>query len=308
MIRPSLSLPVLTVWLVATAASAAAPDRGVALVVRAGSVATRQVVALGRDVLIEGEATSDVAAVNGSVRITGRVRGDVIALGGDALLAPGSTVEGDVFVLGGRIVASEGARLGGRSVAYPTVSSAWLVLMEGPSLGHSPLSPVVVGAKLALLAAWLAWTLLLFATNGRQVLAASEEVVERSVRNFFVGLTGILAGFLTAVFLSAFAALVVGLPLLALVVLLALLLKLWGQVAVFHALGERLVWWFARRRISPLNAALLGLIALGALKFVPWAGAWSWTIATCIGVGAALTTKLGRREPWFEGAFAPPLR
>lgn len=264
----------------------------------------RQVVALGRDVEVDGEAATDVAAVNGSVRVTGRIGGDLIALGGDAFLEPGSTVEGDIFVLGGRIVAAGGSTVLGRSVAYPTVSSAWLVLMEGPSLGHPPFSPVVVGAKLALLAAWLAWSLLVFATNGREVLAASVAVQERPFHNFFVGLTGILAASLSAVFASALTAALVGLPLLALLVLIAMVLKLWGLVAVFHALGHWLTTGVVRRRLTPLNAALCGLIALGALKFVPWLGAWSWTVATCIGVGAALTTKLGRREPWFEGVLA----
>lgn len=289
--------------LVAGPASLAAEEPPEALSISQGSVAMRQVVALGRDVRVDGEAASDVAAVNGSVRVTGRIGGDLIALGGDAFLEPGSTVQGDVFVLGGRIVAASGSTVHGRSVAYPTISSAWLVLIEGPSLGHSPFAAVVVSAKLALLAAWLTWSLLVFATNGREVLAASAALSERPLRNFLVGLTGILAASLTAVFVSALVNAMIGLPLLALLVLVALLLKLWGQVAVFHALGHWLSRSVTRRRWTPLNAALVGLVVLGALKFVPWLGLWAWTVATCIGVGAALTTKLGRREPWFEGAI-----
>jgi hypothetical protein len=309
MTRTLFLLSLWTAALPALAGAAAEEPAGLnraALVIRSGSVAMRQVVALGRDVHVEGEARTDVAAVNGSVRVSGRIGGDLIALGGDAFLEPGSTVEGDIFVLGGRIVAAGGSTVYGRSVAYPTVSSAWLVLMEGPALGHPAFSPVVVGAKLALLAAWLAWSLLVFATNGREVLAASAAVQERPFHNFFVGLTGILAASLSAVFASALAAAMVGLPLLALLVLIAMILKLWGLVAVFHALGHWLTTGMVRRRLTPLNAALCGLIALGAVKFVPWLGAWTWTVATCIGVGAALTTKLGRREPWFEGVLVPP--
>ena len=50
---------------------------------------------------------------------------------------------------------------------------------------------------------------------------------------------------------------------------------------------------------GPLTAATWGLLVLGALKLIPWIGIWSWTAATLIGVGAALSTKFGRREPWF---------
>jgi hypothetical protein len=41
-------------------------------------------------------------------------------------------------------------------------------------------------------------------------------------------------------------------------------------------------------------------LVLGAIKFLPWFGVLAWSTATLIGVGAALSTKFGRREPWFE--------
>ena len=46
---------------------------------------------------------------------------------------------------------------------------------------------------------------------------------------------------------------------------------------------------------------LAGVLLLGALKFVPYLGIWAWSAATLVGVGAALRTKFGRREPWFVG-------
>ena len=88
--------------------------------------------------------------------------------------------------------------------------------------------------------------------------------------------------------------------------LVALLLKLWGMVAVFHALGDWVLSRVLHRRWIPLNAAILGLVLLGVLKLIPWVGAWSWTVASLIGVGASLTTKFGRREPWFETALVSP--
>jgi len=84
------------------------------------------------------------------------------------------------------------------------------------------------------------------------------------------------------------------------VILVLLLAKLWGVVAVFCALGQ---WCFRRlgRRAGVLDTATVGLLILGLAKFVPYLGVWAWMIATFIGVGAALTTKFGRREPWFDG-------
>ncbi len=304
--RPSLlcaALAAMALWLVAPAAAQEPSET--ALIIAEGSLARQQVVALGRDLRVEGEALSDVAAINGSIRVSGSVAGDVIVLGGEALLEPTARVEGDVFVLGGTLTARPGARIDGRSVAHPTFSSAWLTLLEGPSLGASPVSVVVLGAKLALLAAWLLLTLTLLAVSDREVRRTSEEAAQEPLLCFMTGLTGVLAMFLTALFFSSFAAVFVGVPLLVLVVVLALLLKLFGMVAVFHAFGSWLARRLGRARLSPLPAAVLGLVVLGTLKLLPWLGVVIWTVATIVGIGATLRTKFGRLEPWFRVANAP---
>lgn len=274
-----------------------------ALVVEAGSLARRQLVAVGRDLRVEGTALEDVAAVNGSVRVEGVVRGDVIVLGGSVAVAEDARVEGDIFVLGGELTAAAGSIIGGRSVSYPSAGGAWLVLLEGPSLGLSALSRVILGAKLALLAAWLLWAVLIMASTGREVLSASSAIEAEPLRMFLIGLGAVLSLFLTALFLSAMASSVMAIPVLFLVVVVMLVFKLWGSVAVFHAAGA----WVARRRRgrwSPLNVAVLGLLILGTIKLVPWIGTWAWTVVTLLGVGCAIGTKFGRREPWFDSALS----
>jgi hypothetical protein len=271
-----------------------------ALRLERGSLVRHQLVAIGRGLIVDGEAYGDVAAVEGSVEISGRVTGDVVVLGGDVRLLPTARVGGDVSALGGVIRAAPGARVEGRMVSYPTASSAWVTLLEGPSLGLGFASRLVIGAKLALLAAWAALLLLLFAASGRQVLGTADGVRREPFRSFVIGLTGVLALVLTALFFSVFTGGLVGVPMLVLVVLLALILKLWGMVAVFYALGEWLARRVFHRRPRPLNAATLGLLVMGAVKFLPWIGVWAWMAATLIGIGAALATKFGRREPWFE--------
>jgi hypothetical protein len=271
-----------------------------ALHLERGSVARHQLVAIGRDLAIDGDALSDVAALSGSVEISGHVAGDVVVLAGDAHLAPTARVDGDVFALGGRVSAAPGARIGGRSVSYPTASAAWLTLLEGPTLGLSAFSPIVLGAKIALIAAWAVLVLLFFAASGREVLGTADSIRREPFRSFFVGLTGVITLLLTALFFGAFAGAFVGFPLLVLVILLALVLKLWGSVAVFYALGDWIAVHLLHRRARPLNAATGGLLLLGLLKFLPFIGVWTWTVVSLIGVGAALSTKFGRREPWFD--------
>ncbi len=287
-----------------TPASAAdSPESAVqpGLRLEAGSVARQPIVAVGRGVEVAGEALAGVTALNGSVAISGLVHGDVTVLGGDLVLAPTAVIEGDALVLGGRLLAAGGSRLSGRAVAYPTVSRAWLTLLEGPSLGMGATSPLVLGAKLGLVAAWLALTLLLFASAGRPLVRTSEEVRHEPLRCFAAGLVGLATIVLSALFLSAFLPTLLGIPLLVLVGLFALVLKLWGMVAIFHSFGRFCVARFARRRVVQLHAAVLGLSLLGLIKLVPMAGVWVWTAATLIGMGAALRSKFGRFEPWFAG-------
>lgn len=270
----------------------------------AGSVARRPIVAVGRGVVVDGEALAGVTALNGSIAVAGRVHGDVTVLGGDLLLAPTAVIDGDALVLGGRLLAAGGSRLSGRAVAYPTVSHAWLTLLEGPSLGMGATSPLVLGAKLGLVAAWLALTLLLFASAGRPLVRTSEEIRQEPLRCFAAGLVGLATIVLSALFLSAFLPTLLGVPLLVLVALFALVLKLWGMVAIFHSFGRFCASRIARRRVVQLHAAVFGLTLLGLIKLVPMAGVWVWTAATLIGMGATLRSKFGRFEPWFASDAA----
>lgn len=269
---------------------------------REGSTARSRIVALGRDMRIDGHALSHAVVLDGSMTLNGDVDGDVIVLAGDARLTGRAEVGGDVYVLGGVIDAAPGASIHGRSVAYPDASALWIALMEGPAMGLPAFSPVVIGAKLALLAFWAFLLTLVFAVGGRELLQTSESVREEPFRNFFVGLVGVSALTLTTLFASALAGAFLGVPLLALVAVVALLLRFWGMVAVFHALGETIFRGLERRPPLPVAAATYGLLVLGVLKFIPWLGVWTWSLATFIGVGATLMTKFGRREPWFEAA------
>ena len=276
-----------------------------ALRLEAGAIARHQLVAVARDIEVDGDALADVAALNGSVLVKGSVKGDVIVVGGNARLGPRASVGGDISVIGGVIQADPGARIGGRSVAYPNASPTLTTLLEGPSLGLSGTSPLVLGAKLALLAAWAALLLLLFAASGRQMLETADDVRREPFLSFFTGLTGVAALVLTALALTIFLGGLAWAPMLALVALLLLVLKLWGMVAVFYALGDWVASRVLHRNLRPLNAATVGLLLMGAVKFLPYVGVWVWTAATLIGIGATLSTKFGRREAWFDLASSP---
>lgn len=295
-----IPLTALGAALALAAAPVASPADSPALVLARGAVARHQIVAVGRDVVVDGEALAGVTALDGTARIAGTVTGDVTVLGGNAELAATAIVRGHVQVLGGRLRAAPGARIEGRTIAYPTFSRAWLTLLEGPSLGLGATSPIVLGAKLGLVAAWLAVTVGLFATSGRSLGAASQEVRSEPLLCFATGLVAVLALFLSLLLLAAALPSAFALPLLALAVLAALAAKLWGTVAVFHAAGRALLG--PRRRLPTLHEACIGLALLAVLKFLPWIGVAIWSAATLVGVGAGLRTRFGHEhEEWLPG-------
>lgn len=281
--------------------SAAAATRP-AVLIQEKTVARGQVVAVDRDLILRGRALSNVVAIRGSVHVSGHVEGDVVVLGGDVFLEQGAQIDGDVFALGGTIQNTGGASIAGRSVAYPTASASWLLLAEGPAVGLSSWSRVVLGAKLALMAAWLVVVLVLLATAAPAVRSTAASVGEEPLRNFIVGLVTILTIFLSVLFFSTFLNALLGVPLLALGLLAALVLKLWGMIAVFCWLGGVVRRSFLRTPTAALQNAIVGLLILGLLKFLPWLGIWAWTAATLVGVGACMTTKFGRHETWLEAA------
>ena len=270
------------------------PASAPALSIAEGSVAHREIVALGRDVVVRGEARSDVAVLRGSARISGSVAGSVIVLSGDAFLESGARIERDVYVLGGRLDSAPGAVVRGRAAAYPTASAVWLTLLEGPALGLATNRTVLV-AKLALLVAWALALLAVFAFQRREVITISTVVSAEPFQSFFIGLSAVFSAAILVLFLIAALPGVVAAPLVALVGLAAVAAKVLGLVACFHAFGALIS---RRRRLDAVSAATLGLLLLGALKLVPFAGSILWTVATLIGLGAALATKLGRNEPW----------
>src|SRR5947208_498903 len=67
------------------------------------------------------------------------------------------------------------------------------------------------------------------------------------------------------------------------------------------AAGLRTREQLAQRRWLRGDVAMviIGLLILGAIRLVPVIGPIVWGLASIFGVGTALATKFGRREPWF---------
>ena len=160
--------------------------------------------------------------------------------------------------------------------------------------------------SVSLLFVWIITAIVVTLMSGREIRYSSIELRTSPLHCFALGLVAVTSFVLTAILFSYLIPFVVGIPLLVALSVFAVLTKVYGTIAVFHAVGTIVAGArsrddMARRRWlrGDLAMVVIGVLLLGAIRLIPIVGPIVWGIASVFGVGTALATKFGRREPWF---------
>lgn len=158
----------------------------------------------------------------------------------------------------------------------------------------------------ALLAVWMFAAVALTLLSGREIRYSSVEMRASALHCFALGLVAVTSFVLTAIVFSYLIPYHVGVPLLFALGVFAILTKIYGTIAVFHAIGTLVAGSRTREQLSnrrwfrgDLAMVVVGVVILGAIRLIPIAGPIIWALASVFGIGTALATKFGRREPWF---------
>jgi hypothetical protein len=158
----------------------------------------------------------------------------------------------------------------------------------------------------SLLAVWMFAAVGLTLLSGREIRYSSLEMRASALHCFALGLVAVTSFVLTAIVFTYLIPYHVGVPLLFALGVFAILTKIYGTIAVFHAVGTLVAGTRTREQLArrrwlrgDLAMVVVGLIVLGALRLIPIAGPIIWALASVFGIGTALATKFGRREPWF---------
>ncbi len=158
----------------------------------------------------------------------------------------------------------------------------------------------------SLLFVWLVGAVVLTLASPRDIRYSSVEVRVAPLHCAMVGLVALTSFVLTAIVFTYLVPYVVGTPLLIALGVFAILTKIYGMVAIFHAIGTavagvRSIDQLSQRRWlrGDIAITVTGLLILGAIRLIPFLGSVVWAIASVFGIGVALATKFGRREPWF---------
>ena len=284
--------------------------------------------ALGQSIVIaeDEDVTESVIAVGGSVRVDGRVRDELVVIGGSLELTPTAEVRGDITVVGGQVTIAPGARHTGElhhgmargfpGWAWPTVRWSWI------DLGGAARWLSLAGTLTRVALLGLAVALLTVVARGR-VTRIGAVAAATPVRAGLIGLaTQVLFIPALVVLALVMAVTIVGLPLVAIVMPLAVVLMCAAMVLGFTSLAHRLgqaIWrragWATETAVwagvlgmavivlptilarlvgmapESARAITMALLVVGtAMEYVAWT----------IGLGAAVMTGLGT---W---AIVPP--
>ena len=285
-------------------------------------------IAFGQDVRVErDEEVSDAAIViGGSLTIDGRVRDGVVVVGGDLHLSATSDVRGEIVIVGGQLTRDPGARQAG-SINYISFGE-WSRRGFGwfPSIRFGEvsrwLSLAGTLARVSVLAVLMAVILIVarapVARVGRAAFA-------EPLRAFLIGLAAevFFVPFLIAASIGL-ALTIIGIPFVALLVPIAIVLAVFAFLLGFTALACRAGEWVEDRLgWQPGNAfiatALGSMILLGPTLVARFVDLAAWNggpvtflliaialtvefIAWTMGLGAAIITGLGR---WYT--VPPPI-
>jgi len=264
----------------------------------AGSTSREPIVVIGGSAVIDGRAEDDVVVIGGSLRVgpTAVVLGDVVSVGGELMVDPAATIEGQVDET---------------VVLWPDVNVNWANFdgwWPAASFGAMVVRLTLV-LFVSLLITWLApgWT-----------TSIGSRLTDAAASSLFLGLTSQLL-FVPGLILLTLVLIIsiVGILLLvAMPFLLVFVALVWtaGFAGVVGRLGTRLRGQLPGASSSPILDLLTGftvvtsvtviahVLALGPLWAQPawiplhlagWLIEWvAWTV----GLGAALTSFMGRRH------------
>lgn len=230
-------------------------------------------------------AVNDVVAVGGNITVSGRVENNVVAVGGSVTLRPAAYVAGEVVVVGGELTKEPGAAIAGKITQVylphfvPSVTSflrdKWLALWATISL--------------LVLLGFLGLAVLLTALIPSHMLKAVDALERSFLKSIMWGIVWMVLVVPIAVMLAIS---IVGIILIPLEVMLVVLAMIIGYIAAAIFIGKNILASL-KKSPPPFIDAVLGIVVLFMIGFVPMVGPVVKALFLAAGFGAVLTTRFG---------------
>ena len=246
----------------------------------------QDIIKINRDIEVTKDmAVNDVVAVGGNVTVSGRVENNVIAVGGSVILKANSSVGGQVVIVGGDIIKDPTAAIGGRitQIYMPHFIPSITTFLKG--------GWVALWATISLLAllGFLGLAILLAALIPEHIGTAVNALERSFLSMLFWGILWMILVVPVAVLLAIS---IIGIVLIPLEILLVVLALIIGYIASAIFIGKNILLSF--KKISPpFVDAVLGILILFLIGFVPVVGPIIKMLFVTAGFGAILTTRFG---------------
>lgn len=243
------------------------------------------VIKLKKDIEItKGMVVNDVIVVDGNLKVSGRIDGSVVVVGGAVALENGSYVGGDIVVVG-EILRDPGAHVTGK------VTQVYMPSFIPDAVNFFKGGWVAFWAALGLLAlvGFIGLSVLVIA-----LMPAHMGVIVSSLDRSFLTmfLWGLLATLLVAPVAVLLAISIIGIVLIPVEMIAVALALLVGYIASAILIGNK-VFEALKRPAIPFVNAVLGILILGAVGYIPVVGAVLKTVFLMAGYGAVAVSRLG---------------
>ena len=154
--------------------------------------------------------------------------------------------------------------------------------------------------KLIVFFIWFLLTLFIASVFPNQVSFASSQIKKSFGSVLGIGFLSIILFSMFVIFSALLSLILIGIPLLLFFIILGIVIQIFGRIVLFYFLGESLLKAFGKDRTSPLVFAIIGLVLVTAIRFVPALGFLVSLFLSLIGWGVIIKTKFGTTENWFR--------
>lgn len=269
----------------------------------APGAAQDKILSLGGHVLIEGTIREDVFVIGGSITIAGEVGQSVVGIGSRIIVKSTARIGEDLAALGGTLEKEPGCAIAGDTIYFQTREIGDKLFRDGDFfslLFAFPIIPVIVIIKLVIIFLWLIAAVLGAALFPKPIACAAGEVRKSFWPVFGTGLVAMLV-FMTLVLMAALLSVIlIGIPIFLALAAAGFVVMVFGRLAVLCFLGEAALRALGAKRAGPMGAVLFGLLVFSLAGFVPGLGFLFGFVMNAVGWGAAIRTKFGSMENWFQ--------
>jgi len=248
----------------------------------------------------------EATAVKGNVIVYGHVTGDAAAVMGNIYVRPGGRIDGDASTVMGKIIQDPGSKIGGSidSVGF-SIPPSWLRSNHNWNWWFWNDEPFGLTFLLIFRAGMIVFyallVVLIVALFPTRMAMIAQCTLNRPGWAFLYGLIGLMAIVPLAV---ALAITCVGIPFIAVELILTLLIWIAGAAGLKLAVGQKIGEGMERPFRSMILAAVVGSLLVDFVRLIPFIGGLVALVLHTFGFGAVLITGFGTDPDWFHRRFS----